>query len=55
MKNGMPKCVIRKAKIKDTGSIIEPLSDLGRPKPKQNETKLFAKMIQKYTFDKDFT
>jgi N-acetylglutamate synthase-like GNAT family acetyltransferase len=55
MKNGMPKCVIRKAKIKDTGSIIELLSDLGRPKPKQNEIKLFAKMIQKYIFDKDKT
>jgi GNAT superfamily N-acetyltransferase len=55
MKNGMPNCVIRKAKIKDASSIIELLSDLGRPKPKQNEIKLFAKMIQKYIFDKDKT
>jgi GNAT superfamily N-acetyltransferase len=55
MENGIPKCLIRKARIKDTGSIIELLSDLGRPKPKHNEIRLFAKTIQKYIFDSDKT
>jgi GNAT superfamily N-acetyltransferase len=55
MENGKPNYVIRRAKIKDTGSIIDLLSDLGRPKLKQNEIKLFAKLIQKYIFDKDKT
>jgi GNAT superfamily N-acetyltransferase len=52
---GMPKPpVIRSAKIKDTDRIIELVSELGRPEPKnEEESKHFAKLIQNYISEKD--
>lgn len=41
--------------MKDADSIIELLSELGRPEPKQNEIRHFAEVIQNYISDKDKT
>jgi GNAT superfamily N-acetyltransferase len=51
----MPKpAIIRRAKIKDTYRIIELISELGRPEPKnEEEIKHFAKLIQNYISEKD--
>jgi GNAT superfamily N-acetyltransferase len=51
----MPKPpVIRSAKIKDTDRIIELVSELGRPEPKnEEEIKHFAKLIQNYISEKE--
>jgi GNAT superfamily N-acetyltransferase len=51
----MPKpLVIRRAKMKDTDRLIELVSELGRPEPKnEEEIKHFAKLIQNYISEKD--
>ena len=51
----MPKPpVIRRAKMKDTDRIIELVSELGRPEPKnEEEIRHFAKLIQNYISEKD--
>jgi GNAT superfamily N-acetyltransferase len=51
----MPRPVIRKATMKDAPRIIELLTELGRPGPKQNEIKCFAEVIQNYISEKDKT
>jgi GNAT superfamily N-acetyltransferase len=51
----MPNPVIRKATMKDANRIIELLIELGRPEPKQNETKHFARLIQSHTSGKGGT
>ncbi len=50
----MPKPqIIRRARIKDTDRIIELVSKLGRPKPRnEQEIKHFAKTVQNYTSEK---
>lgn len=53
---GMPTepPIIRRAKMKDTDRIIELISELGRPEPKnEEESKHFAKLIQNYISEKD--
>lgn len=46
--------MIRKARMKDADRIIELLSELGRPKPKNEmEIKHFAKTVQNYISQKD--
>src|SRR5918992_3317828 len=51
----MPKPpIIRRAGMKDTDRIIELVSELGRPEPKnEEEIKHFAKLIQNYISEKD--
>jgi GNAT superfamily N-acetyltransferase len=51
----MPKPpVIRSAKMKDADRIIELVSELGRPEPKnEEEIKHFARLIQNYISEKD--
>jgi ribosomal protein S18 acetylase RimI-like enzyme len=44
-----PSTIIRSARMKDTDRIIELLSKLGRPEPRdKQETKHFAKLVQIY-------
>jgi ribosomal protein S18 acetylase RimI-like enzyme len=51
----MPKPpIIRRARMKDTDRIIELVSELGRPEPKnEDEIRHFAKLIQNYISEKD--
>lgn len=53
--DGMPKPpIIRRAKMKDSDRIIELVSELGRPEPKnEEEIKHFAKLSQNYISEKD--
>jgi GNAT superfamily N-acetyltransferase len=51
----MPKhAIIRRARMKDTDRIIELLSKLGRPEPRNKpDMKRFSKLIQTYISEKD--
>jgi GNAT superfamily N-acetyltransferase len=51
----MAKLIIRKARMRDKCRIIELLSELGRPEPKQREIKRFAGVVRKYITNNDKT
>jgi len=54
MTNKKPSLVIRRARMKDVNRIIELLSKLGRPEPRNGlDMKRFAKHIQTYISEKD--